>query len=207
MGFYQSGGQGFIWVTLPFVDTVEQKNQPQWWGDVGATVAYCKVNLPRICARYGGDPSAVFLTGFSRGAIAGGYIGLHDDEIAGLWLGFMPHSHHDGGSYTPDGARERVARIKGRASLLTWGEHDNGKENSLVGKAMLENLGFPLTGIEIPGIAHTDRWIEVDSPQRRQVRGWLASTLRDRPGTKRRDICPALPVRKNGRRSAGKCSL
>jgi hypothetical protein len=31
---------------------------------------------------FGGDASAVVLTGFSRGAIACGYLGMHDDETA-----------------------------------------------------------------------------------------------------------------------------
>jgi len=36
---------------------------------------------------------AVIIAGFSRGAIACNYIGLDNDEIAKLWLAFIPYSH------------------------------------------------------------------------------------------------------------------
>jgi predicted esterase len=182
LGFHQSGGQGFLWIVLPYVSEDNKENQLTWWGDLDATVAYCKTNVPRICRQYGGDASAVFLTGFSRGAIACGYVGLRDDEIAKLWLGFLPHSHHDGGSFTPNGARERLARINGRASFLSWGQNDGGKTNSLLGKALLEEFGFPVTAVEIPGLDHSDEWIVQDSPQRRELRRWLAEIIRTRPG-------------------------
>ena len=39
---------------------------------------------------------AVILCGFSRGAIGVNYIGLHDDQIAALWAGFITHDHYDG---------------------------------------------------------------------------------------------------------------
>jgi len=180
LGFHQSGGEGFLWIVLPFVSPGGKENQVTWWGDLVATVDYCKTNLPRICRQYGGEASAVFLTGFSRGAIACGYVGLHDDEIAALWLGFLPHSHHDGGSFTPEGARERLARIQGRASFLTWGEKDGGKANSLIGKALLEELGFPVSAVEIPGLDHSDEWIVRDSPHRRALRRWLGDVMRKR---------------------------
>jgi predicted esterase len=183
LGYYQSGGAGFLWVVLPFVNAKERKNQPLWWGDVDATVAYCKINLRRICETYGGDPSAIFLTGFSRGAIACGYIGLHDDTIADIWLGFLPFSHHDGGSFTRQGAKERLARIKGRASFISWGEKDGGRANSLTGKKLLDELRFPVTVLEIPKIGHTDEWIVRDSPERKKMRAWLGDVRAKRPGT------------------------
>jgi hypothetical protein len=183
LGFYQSGGRGFIWIILPYISPDKKKNQLSWWGDLEATAAYCKTNVPRLCRQFGGDPSAVFLTGFSRGAIACGYVGLHDDEIADLWLAFLPHSHHDGGSFTADGAGERLARIKGRASFLTWGGKDVGKGNSLIGKKLLEELKFPVTTQEIPDIEHTDLWITHDSAVRQTLRNWMADVIRTKPGT------------------------
>jgi len=35
------------------------------------------------------DRAAVILSGFSRGAIGCNYLGLHNEEIAGLWLAFI----------------------------------------------------------------------------------------------------------------------
>ena len=81
---------------MPFVDKKNGRNATTWWGDVRATVGYCKATVLRTCEEFGGDPSNVFIAGFSRGAIACNYIGLHDDEIASLWRGFICHSHYDG---------------------------------------------------------------------------------------------------------------
>jgi hypothetical protein len=42
-------GAGSIWACLPCVSADGQRNQGQWWGDVVATVAYCKAAVTRIC--------------------------------------------------------------------------------------------------------------------------------------------------------------
>jgi len=184
LGFGLSGGKGFIWLVLPYVNTQKKINQLTWWGDVAATCEYCRVNVRRTCERYGGDPSAVFLTGFSRGAIACGYIGLHDDRIANLWIAFLPHSHHDGGSFTAEGSRERLDRVRGRASFISWGGRDGGKTNSLKGKSILEDLGFPVATLEIPNLEHSDRWMDTENGSRQAARAWLAKTIQVRPGTR-----------------------
>ncbi len=89
IGYGLSEGKGAIWICLPFVDI--QHGQPQnstaWWGDVSETKRYCKATVGEICQAYAGDPKRVLLAGFSRGALACNFIGLHDDEIAGLWCG------------------------------------------------------------------------------------------------------------------------
>jgi predicted esterase len=179
LGFYESGGQGFILMALPFINAKEKKNQLNWWGDVDATVQYCELNVKRMCEKYGGDPSEVFLTGFSRGAIACGYIGLHDDTIAQLWAGLIPFAHFDGGSFTRAGAETRLARIKGKPVLIIYGEKDDaGKANSLAGAKILQTLGEKPTLLEIPGMGHTDTWIMSASLQRTFVREWLDAALK-----------------------------
>jgi hypothetical protein len=95
LGFGIAHGKA-IWVVLPYVAKDHQKNEITWWGDIDATVAYAKTNLPRICAEFGGDPKKVVLCGFSRGAIGVSFLGLHDDEIAKLWCGLWAHDHFDG---------------------------------------------------------------------------------------------------------------
>jgi predicted esterase len=99
---------------------VEKRNQLTWWGDVEATVWYAQKTVGRVCEEYGGDAGAVILAGFSRGAIACNYIGLHDDEIGRLWRAFIPYSHYDGviawqypGSDRAS-ALVRLRRLKGR---------------------------------------------------------------------------------------------
>jgi len=96
LGYGISGGKGFIWVCLPYISQDHMHNQLQWWGNVVATVEYCKKVIPEICQKYGGDSSKVFLVGFSRGSIACNFIGLYDDDIASMWRGFVCHSHYDG---------------------------------------------------------------------------------------------------------------
>ncbi|MEI6234826.1 MAG: carboxypeptidase regulatory-like domain-containing protein [Planctomycetota bacterium] len=183
MGYWLSAGQDFIWVVMPYVNTEKKENQIQWWGSETATVTYCVTNLKRICEQFGGDPNAIFITGFSRGAIACGYIGLRDDSIADIWLGFIPHSHIDGGRFTVPGSRERLARIKGRPTFITYGSDDNGKPESLKGVTFLTDLKFPVTQRELKGVGHADTWLEADSPTRRDMRDWITSVLKNRPGT------------------------
>jgi predicted esterase len=183
MGFYQSGGRDFLWVVMPYIDSVKKANLDQWWGDEGASVQYCVTNLRRVCEKFGGDPNAVFLTGFSRGAIACGYLGLRDESVADIWLAFLPHSHIDGGRFTAKGASERLARARGRATFVTYGGEDDGRKESPKGARMLRELGFPVVEREIAGLKHTDAFIEQDSPIRREMRAWIAEILKARPGT------------------------
>ena len=68
LGYGISGGTGYIWICLPYISSDHQRNQLMWWGDVEATVAYCKSVVAQLCREYGADPAAVFLAGFSRGA-------------------------------------------------------------------------------------------------------------------------------------------
>ena len=91
-----AGGRRFLWITMPCVEKGRTENAVTWWGDREATVEYCKTNLPRVCAQFGGDPANVIVCGFSRGAIATSYIALADDGIAALWKAFYSHDHYDG---------------------------------------------------------------------------------------------------------------
>ena len=123
------GGQPFIWVILPFIATDHTRDLDWWWGDVEATVAYAKEAVPAICRQWGGDPDRVVLVGYSRGAIACNYIGLHDEAIAKLWRGMMAISHYDDGhipwGMTPEEqqlAPERVRRL-GRIPQYIAAEH------------------------------------------------------------------------------------
>lgn len=129
IGYGLTGGKSFIWVVLPFVSTDGKKDEAWWWGDVAATAAYAKEAVPAICKQWGGDPAKVILVGYSRGAIACNYIGLHDDEIAKLWRAIIPVSHYDDGhipwDMTPEEqhrAPERLRRL-GNTPQLIAGEH------------------------------------------------------------------------------------
>jgi len=185
LGYGLSGGRGFIWLCLPYVNSKQKINQRQWWGDAGATVEYCKLAVRRVCEDYGGDSSAVFLAGFSRGAIACGYLGLHDDEIADIWLAFIPYSHYDGvrrwGYAGSDRASaiERLGRIRGRASFIC---HEGSVADT---KRYVEasGVGAAFTFRAIPFRNHNDGWALRDIPTRRAARAWIRRVLADRPGT------------------------
>jgi hypothetical protein len=62
--------------------------------------------------------------------------------------------------------------------LIAYGEKDaDGKANSLAGANLLKEVGNHPKILEIPGIGHSDEWIEKESPQRDEIRAWLADAL------------------------------
>jgi hypothetical protein len=206
LGYGLSGGR-FIWVVLPSVAADGMHNEVTWWGDIEATVEYAKRNVPRICAEFGGDPRKVLVCGFSRGAIGVNFIGLHDDDIAKLWCGFVTHDHYDGvkewagtswGSPLQEyraAAARRLSRVGGRPVLVSQvGGTDRTKawlDASGVKLADVTYLDvrieeiFPTLPCEpVPGVvvtnAHTDRWMLVDSPDGATARAWLERVVRRR---------------------------
>ena len=183
LGYGISGGEGCIWICLPFVDAGQGINALTWWGDVEATVDYCKKAVAEVCARYGGDASAVFLAGFSRGAIACNYIGLHDDEIASMWCGFICHSHYDGvkqwdyaGSDRTSAAK-RLARLKNRPQFISHEISVGDTERYLAAACP----GGDFTFMTLPYGNHTDTWTLRGIPERKKVRKWFLDVLRNRP--------------------------
>lgn len=186
LGYGMSGGGGFIWITMPYIEIGGKKNALKWWGDRQATVDYCKVNLPRICKSFGGDPDNIFICGFSRGAIGVSYIGLADDEIAKFWKGIFTHDHFDGQrewGYAEDdraSALVRLARLKGRPVLICGKEADYMKEH--LDLARFTFLDIPTEKIfNIPEgkviHPHTDRWMHRESEYRKKARAWIAGVL------------------------------
>lgn len=193
LGYGASGGRGFIWVTMPYVQVGRRQNAVTWWGDKQATIDYCKTNLPRICAKFGGDLEKVLVCGFSRGAIGCSYIGLADDEIASFWKGMFTHDHFDGHKQWgyPDSDRAsalvRLQRLKGRP-VLVCGQRASAVRDEFLGQHLdLADFAFldvPTTQIfDIPEgpylHSHTDLWMHRESPQRQQVRAWLQNVLND----------------------------
>jgi hypothetical protein len=188
LGYGMSGGRGFIWICLPFVDAANGRNATRWWGDVGATVAYCREAVRTVCAEFGGDPAAVFLCGFSRGALACNFIGLHDDAITRLWRGFFVASHYDGARKWPyDGsdpaaARVRLERLGHRPVFVSHEVYDTepGTYNIVDTINYLAATSRPLDNFRfqiVPIRNHTDRWVLYDLPARQNLRRWLQDAL------------------------------
>lgn len=182
LGYGISGGEGFIWICAPYVAASGDRNERQWWGDRARTVTYLKTLVPDVCRRYGGDPAAVFVAGFSRGAIACNYIGLHDDEVATLGCGFICHSHYDGvrsWGYPADdraAAAERLARLGDRPQ---WISHEGSVDatRSYLQAAMPDGR---FTIRALPFSNHTDTWVLRNVPLRRELREWVRQVLRSR---------------------------
>ncbi|MEM7233039.1 MAG: hypothetical protein AAF517_12720 [Planctomycetota bacterium] len=200
LGYGISGGRDFIWVVLPFLSGDGTRNVKQWWGDKPKydpkpTVTYCKKAVPWICEKYGGDRDAVFLVGFSRGAIACNYIGLHDDEIASLWRGFVVYSHYDGvvrwgypGS-DRESALTRLRRLRGRPQFVC---HESGASPSSSLNATrrylkASGLDASMTFVETGFRNHNDAWTLRPSQARKRLRGWLRDVLKKptKPGIQR----------------------
>ncbi|MGI9474485.1 MAG: hypothetical protein ACR2NZ_23310 [Rubripirellula sp.] len=194
LGFCLSAGE-YIWVSLPYVESSGKDNEITWWGDTEATLDYAKLNVPRIINEFGADPNAVFLCGFSRGAIGVNYLGLHDGEIAGLWTAFVSHDHFDGvkswkgttwGSPLKDYRAEavtRLNRVKGRPYLVSQNGAGYGSE-SFVRESLGNVSGFTFMTIkagEIFGVfpnevaksPHTDRWLVKPSKYRSAAWEWM----------------------------------
>ena len=120
MAYGLGRGEDFILLNLPFVSPDGQREQRGGWGDEAKTIEYCLAALRDVFDHFGGDSSAVILTGFSRGQIAMNCIGLRDDRIADVWLAFVganPGKTWLGGkgwNNSHVGWDERAARLKDR---------------------------------------------------------------------------------------------
>ncbi|QTN31832.1 hypothetical protein HZ994_05645 [Akkermansiaceae bacterium] len=179
LGYGISGGVGVIWVSLPFVDKENGCNATSWWGDVGATVDYCMATVRQVCREYGGDETNLFLAGFSRGAIACNFIGLHDDEIAKLWRGFICHSHYDGvreWGYSGDGREAASARLNRLGMRPQFISHE-ASVDAVKGYLRDTSPEGDFTFVAMPFAEHTDAWVLRDTPERRLLRDWLRRSL------------------------------
>jgi len=189
MGYGISGGRGFIWVCLPYLNATGDNIALTWWGDsknrtARPTLDYCHKTVPWICEKYGGDTDRVVLCGFSRGAIACNYLGLHDNETAKLWRAFIPYSHYDGIATWPypasdrDSALTRLKRLAKRPQFICH-EVTSSQLNLAATKKWIEstsikaNLTFAETGFR----NHNDAWLLRTSPAREHLRAWLKRVL------------------------------
>jgi hypothetical protein len=195
LGYGISGGYGYIVIGMPCISINPLAIATQWWGDVPTTKAYCMSEIQNVCKNYGGDPSAIFLAGFSRGAAACNYIGLNDSNIADTWLAFIPHSGYDYDSEYPpqyaaptpgiEWASTRLGRLEGRAQYVSQGSiYEGDWEVSF--KYYLETLLSNLSNFTfrtLPYENHTGSWTLRPIQLRRDIRAWMQQILATRPGT------------------------
>ncbi|MBM51136.1 MAG: hypothetical protein CMP27_15025 [Roseibacillus sp.] len=186
MGYGISGGERYIWLCLPYLDGEGRANVRRWWGskpehDPQPTVNYCRQAVKHICSEFGGDQERLVLCGFSRGAIACNFIGLHDDQVASLWKAFVPYSHYDGvrrwGYPGSDRAAAlgRLRRLGPRPQFVCSGGSQFKETARFLAEAGVKgNFTFRGTGFR----NHSDAWLLRPSPVRRELRSWLARVLK-----------------------------
>ena len=181
LGFGLSGGRGFLWLCVPYLNAKGDQVAITWWGDKPAydpqpTLKHLRESVTSICRDFSGDPAKVVLAGFSRGAIACGYLGLHDVETAKLWCGFFAYSHFDGVKKWPYPGSDResaLARLQrlGQRPIFICGEGSNAQETESYLRPLLPNadLIFLSTGFR----NHNDAWTLRPSAAREKAREWL----------------------------------
>ncbi len=183
LGYGASRGDGFIWICLPFVSEDRSHDTATWWGDLAANVRYCQDAVATVIAAWGGDRHAIFIAGFSRGAIACNVIGLHDDTIAGLWRGMICHSHYDDGRWRgtdPTAANQRLARL-GRIPQFITNERPVVEKERIAEHLKSAKPDGAFTFVTLPFTEHTETWVLRDLPERAQLRAWLQRVLATDP--------------------------
>ena len=190
IGMGISRGNRFIWICMPYLNNVGTSNVSQWWGnptsyDPRPTVEYCKKTVEWICETYGGDRSRVLLVGFSRGAIACNYLGLYDDEIAGLWKAMVAYSHYDGvrrWGYPESDVMSALIRLQRLGSTPQFICHEeNGRSALNATREYLErtaidgNFTYQSTGFR----NHNDAWLLRPSAARDKLDRWVKKYLLD----------------------------
>ncbi len=179
LGYGISGGRGFIWLCLPYVDAANGRNAITWWGDPSTTARYCVTAVGDVCKRFGGDRKRMLICGFSRGAIACNYIGLRDDRIAKLWRAFVCYSHYDGprkwpyADSDPASALERLRRLRGRPQFIC---HENSVESTREYLARTAVRGG-FTFHTLPFRNHNDAWTLRPVPLRHTLRAWVRRVM------------------------------
>ncbi len=189
-----SGGDGWILLSLPFVNQAGTANVSQWWGDPpsyqpDSTLQYAEAAIAEACDQWGGDRTRVVLVGFSRGSIACSALGLSNDPVASWWCGLVSCSHFDGvrpwppTATNPTTAIERLRRLGTKPQFVLAEANASVKppvDELTVGllaetRQYLEVSGFKgnFSFAETGFINHSDRWATCPCPARVEVRRWL----------------------------------
>ncbi|BAX78463.1 hypothetical protein [Labilibaculum antarcticum] len=116
IGYGMSKGEGAIWISMPFVNDNSNDISEDGWENPDHTAKLSVETVTEIIQKYGGDKDKLILTGFSRGAIACGFIGLRNDAIASLWKGIHACQHYDGDGWQGakmEDAKSRIKRFRG----------------------------------------------------------------------------------------------
>lgn len=173
IGHGMTKGKGTICLGLPFVERTRGRIVENGWGNADDTADHAMRMVAEVCDKFGGDPENIVLTGFSRGAIACGYIGLRNERIASLWRGFHACQHYDGDGWNGAslaGALERGVRFRGRSVFQT----DNPREKfQPVMDVMNTQVIWADSGL---GFHSTAMFLD-DRPSTQQLREWFSKLV------------------------------
>ncbi len=181
LGYGLSGGKGFIWLCVPYLNAKGDQIAITWWGDKPSydpqpTLKHLRESVRSLCHDFSGDETKVVLAGFSRGAIACNYLGLHDDETAKLWCAFFAYSHYDGVHKWPypasdrESALTRLQRLGNRPQFIC-GEGANAQETEAYLRPLLPNADLTFLGTGFRN--HNDAWTLRPCEAREKAREWL----------------------------------
>lgn len=189
LGYGTTGGEQCIWVCLPYLNSAGTANVETWWGDppgydVEPTLTYCRATVREVCEKFSGDSSRVVLAGFSRGAIACNFLGLHDDATARLWRAFVCYSQYDGvrthWPYPDDDRTSALARLKrlGRRPQFICSEGSGAEETErfLREAGVWDDRVFTIVGTGFRN--HNDAWVLRPCEARTRLREWLRAVLK-----------------------------
>jgi len=175
MGYGISSGTNAIWVSLPFVDRAIGEIAEAGFGsnDGDDTAIYAMDVIEDICANWGGDRNNLFLCGFSRGAIACGYIGLRNDKIAEQWKGLVACQHYDGSRWRQsrmEDAVKRAPRFRGKAIFQVDNTGKTAKYEQLMDHT---DPAVEWTWVSSGLGAHATAMFLDDRPVMKQLRQWF----------------------------------
>ncbi|MBE2285240.1 MAG: hypothetical protein IAE77_17405 [Prosthecobacter sp.] len=181
LGYGLSGGKGFIWLCVPYLNAKGDQIAITWWGDKPSydpqpTLKHLRESVQSLCRDFSGDETKVVLAGFSRGAIACSYLGLHDDETAKLWCAFFAYSHYDGVHKWPypasdrESALTRLQRLGNRPQFIC-GEGANAKQTEAYLRPLAPQADLTFLGTGFRN--HNDAWTLRPSSARDKAREWL----------------------------------
>ncbi|WP_344788459.1 hypothetical protein [Postechiella marina] len=173
IGYGMSKGENAIWVSLPFVDYSKNSIAENGWGNADNTADYTVKTVNHIINNFGGDANNIVLTGFSRGAIACGFIGLRNDEISNLWKGIHACQHYDGDGWKGANMAEALVRLK-RLKKIKLFETDN-SESKL--KAMLDKVNADVVYYNSGLKAHACDMFLDDRTSTLALRTWFKSLV------------------------------
>ena len=174
IGYGMTKGKGAICLGMPFIDRTAGQIVENGWGNADDTADYVMRMVAEVCEKFGGDSKNLVLTGFSRGAIACGYIGLRNEKIAALWKGFHACQHYDSYGWkgaTLPGAIERAARFQGQAVFQT----DNPQDQY---QPVMDVMKTKVTWVQSGLNFHSTAMFLDDRPSTQQLRGWFWQLVR-----------------------------